>query len=106
MVLDASVVVKWFLTEERTAAAESLRDAGTSFVAPSFILLEVYHALWTAVRRGKLPATELAAAQSALPLAFERLVPAVDLFNAAAALARTVDHPMTASMSSSHCATG
>jgi predicted nucleic acid-binding protein len=54
-VIDASVVVKWFLPEPHWEAAARLRfSPALSLEAPDLLLLEVANALWKQVTRGNL----------------------------------------------------
>jgi len=55
-VLDASVVVKWFLDEEDSEAARSLRGADLAVSAPHLLFLEVANVFWKHVRKGALEA--------------------------------------------------
>jgi predicted nucleic acid-binding protein len=54
VVLDASVVVKWFLDEEGSEAARALRSADLAVSAPHLLLLEVANVFWRHVRKGAL----------------------------------------------------
>ena len=58
VVVDASVVVKWLITEEDSpialAALKSWRTEGTRLTAPYFMLAEVADVLHQHVRRGDL----------------------------------------------------
>jgi predicted nucleic acid-binding protein len=62
-VVDASVVVKWFLPENGHEAARRLRRPGFECHAPDLLLLEVSNVFWRHVVQGKL---ELAIAGQAL----------------------------------------
>jgi predicted nucleic acid-binding protein len=53
-VIDASVVVKWFLPEPDAEAARRLRRGDLECEAPDLLLLEVANALWKHVVRGAL----------------------------------------------------
>lgn len=53
-VLDASVIVKWYLDEPGSEAARSLQGASLTIAAPHLLLLEVGNVLWKHVRRGGL----------------------------------------------------
>jgi len=53
-VLDASVVVKWFLDEEGSEAARSLRSADLAVSAPHLLFLEVANVFWKHARKGAL----------------------------------------------------
>jgi predicted nucleic acid-binding protein len=58
VVLDASVVIKWFLPEIDREAALRLRDSGESFVAPDHLFAETANAVWKKVRRREITAGE------------------------------------------------
>lgn len=57
-VVDASLVVKWFIPEVHSDTARKWLDATHDFVAPDLILPEVANAIWKKVRRGELSADE------------------------------------------------
>lgn len=54
LVVDASVVVKWFIPEADSEAALRLRNGGERFIAPDHVFAEVANAIWKSVRRGDL----------------------------------------------------
>lgn len=60
LVVDASVAVKWIVTEEGSAEAVGLR--GMPLSAPDLIVAEVGNVLWRKVRRRELLAEEALAA--------------------------------------------
>jgi predicted nucleic acid-binding protein len=94
IVVDASVAVKWLIDEDRSAAAQDLRNIGGDLIAPSSVIFEVYHAVWDAARTGRTHAFELEQMQAIIPAFFQRLVPMATLFDEAADLARTLRHPI------------
>jgi predicted nucleic acid-binding protein len=53
-VLDASVVVKWFLDEVGSKAARALQSTHLEMAAPQFLVLELANVLWKHVRKGAL----------------------------------------------------
>jgi predicted nucleic acid-binding protein len=55
-VLDASVVVKWFLDEENSESARALQSQEIEISAPQFLLVEVANVLWKHVRKGEFEA--------------------------------------------------
>ena len=57
-VVDASIVLKWFLPEVDSPAARRLLDGGHQFVAPDLLFPEVGNAVWKRVRRQELTAEE------------------------------------------------
>ncbi|HYK02840.1 MAG TPA: type II toxin-antitoxin system VapC family toxin [Thermoanaerobaculia bacterium] len=58
VVVDASVVIKWFVRENGTEAALRLFDSGHQFVAPDLLFAEVANSIWKKTLRGELTATD------------------------------------------------
>ena len=54
LVVDASVVVKWFVPEVHTDAARRWLDAGHQFFAPDLLFAETTNTVWKKVRRSEL----------------------------------------------------
>lgn len=79
-VLDASVVVKWFLPEPDAEAARRLQGGILECEAPDLLLLEVSNVLWKYVVRGALEVEIAREAVEALSLAPIRLRKAESLF--------------------------
>ena len=52
--IDASVAVKWFVSEPRTEEAYLLRGRPIIRFAPSFLPVECANVLWKKVRRGEI----------------------------------------------------
>ncbi len=57
-VVDASVVIKWFVPEVHTAAARRWLEAPHEYVAPDLLFPEAGNAIWKKVRRGDLTTDE------------------------------------------------
>jgi predicted nucleic acid-binding protein len=57
-VVDASLVVKWFVPEVHSVAARKWLDASHDYIAPDLIFPEVGNALWKKVRKGELSPEE------------------------------------------------
>ena len=72
LVLDASVVVKWFVPEEKQPEAEELFLSTATLAAPRLIATEVGTALSKKVRLENLPAPE---ARASLAIWLEQLIP-------------------------------
>ena len=64
LVVDASVVVKWFVNEEGSDTAKILRDGDHQFFAPQLMAVEVGNTLWNKSRRGELKPLEAEALAS------------------------------------------
>lgn len=86
-VVDASVVIKWFVPEIHSEAARRLLDTTGSYVAPDLLFPELGNAIWKKVQREELSARqgrELAADVSAVAV---ETVPSRSLFEDAYAIA-------------------
>ncbi|HEX4966416.1 MAG TPA: type II toxin-antitoxin system VapC family toxin [Thermoanaerobaculia bacterium] len=68
-VVDASVVVKWFLPEPYAEAAARLKRPDLDLHAPELLVLEVSNALWKHSRRGALDPAVAQEAVEALAVA-------------------------------------
>ena len=58
-VVDASIVVKWLVTEEWSDESSRLLDAGPTLIAPELVFAEASNALWAMHRRGDLTRDDL-----------------------------------------------
>jgi predicted nucleic acid-binding protein len=93
-VVDASVAVKWLVTEAFSAQAARLLDEQLMLVAPELLFAEASNALWVMCRRGDITQADFAEAIGVLraaPVAIP--VPMRQLAAAAARLAVDLDHP-------------
>lgn len=94
-VIDASVAVKWFMTENGSDAAVRLLLADQPLMAPELIYTEVANALWAAVRRGDMTSDGLREAIDALTAGpVSTSVATKQLIGAAARLAVDLAHPV------------
>jgi predicted nucleic acid-binding protein len=57
-VVDASLVIKWFVPEMHSDAARRWLDASHDYVAPDLLFSEVGNVVWKKVRRTELEETE------------------------------------------------
>jgi predicted nucleic acid-binding protein len=71
LVIDANVVVKWFVDEDGSDEARALLTPDEPLIAPAHILGEVGEALLRSYRRGVTPRDQLDAAQIILVGAFQ-----------------------------------
>lgn len=58
VVVDESVVIKWFVPEAGSEAASRLLASEDRFEAPDFLFAEIANAIWTKVQRGQLTCAE------------------------------------------------
>ena len=65
-VVDASVVVKWLVTEAWSDESSRLLDAGLTLIAPELVFAEASNALWAMHRRGDLSRDDLSDATDLL----------------------------------------
>ena len=61
VVPDASVVIKWFVPEADSEAAQALLHGDHDFVAPDLLFAEVANTLWKKTQRGELSTDEAVA---------------------------------------------
>lgn len=106
LVIDASVVVKWFVAESgsdlalEVLAGRALDDAeGVSpesnvLIAPEFVLIEVANVFRRKCAAGEIVEGQAVEALRSLPLLFHRLVPAADIGEAALRIANRLNHPV------------
>ena len=95
LVVDASVALKWFLSEEPHGceALAILRD-GAPLIAPDFLIAEVCNAAWRSTRLGRISQAQLGEIAANLPHFFDALVNATGLAPRAVAIADQLDHPV------------
>lgn len=59
LVVDSSVVLKWFVEEPDRAQAVSLLDGDDHLIATALVLCEVTNALWRKARKGEATALQV-----------------------------------------------
>lgn len=91
LVLDASVVLKWYLREEGSDQALALLGSGRAFVAPDFLLDEVRAVLIRNVS-SRLSQSDLLLALADLEAAFSEIIPNTSLRDTALDIARQLSH--------------
>lgn len=94
VVVDASVVVKWFISEPLSDRALRLRDPSFDLCSPELLKLEVGSTLWKLARRGAIDSATLEHIARLLDRAPIRFVADASLAAAALGLARRLDHPI------------
>ncbi|MCI0459641.1 MAG: type II toxin-antitoxin system VapC family toxin [Gemmataceae bacterium] len=98
IVLDASVVVKWFVPEHGSAEAERLLTDPRKLFAPDLIRVEVAAALTRKVRLGEAPEPQIREHCANWPRMLAQgivtLTPAEHDYPEAVALALQLKHPM------------
>ena len=91
LVIDASVAVKWVVSEPGSELAEPLLDR--ALVAPDLLFAECANILWKKVRRGELTTEEAAVAAQTLEQADITVVSTKAYLGAATSIAIELDHP-------------
>jgi len=91
LVLDASVVVKWFVDEVHAQEARLLLEASTGYAAPDLIFAEVASTIWKKVKRNSLTHEAAREIVTDLTLIDIDTVPCSDLTREAYALATATD---------------
>jgi predicted nucleic acid-binding protein len=89
--IDSSVVLKWFVGEDDSAAALKLH--GQHWIAPDLIRLEVANALWKRALKGDMVPAQASAALTELELLVE-ILPSVGHQWRALEIALTMAHPV------------
>lgn len=92
-VVDASVALKWFVSEEGSTQAATLLAGLDALIAPDLIVAEVVNAAWRAVRAGGMSDVQHDRVAARLGAAFDELVPLGSLAPRAAVVSRSLDHP-------------
>lgn len=90
MVIDANVLVKWFVEEEGSDQARTLR--GRSLVAPDLIIVETANILWKKVRADGFDAADVGYALKLIQHSKIVLTPSLDLAQRAFEIGHVLDH--------------
>lgn len=92
LVVDSSVAIKWFVSEDDSEDALRLRDRHR-LVAPDLLIAECVNAFWKMARRGEMTAEEAVLACQGLRLTDVTLTEMMDLSVLAGTMAIAIDHP-------------
>ena len=94
LVVDASVAVKWVLPEIGSERAVAIRTTDEDLIAPSLACAEIGSAIWRAVLRGDLSGAEAREYLKVATAHYRRVIPLVELADAAIALAIRLRRPI------------
>lgn len=94
LIVDASVVIKWFVIEELRLEARRLQPALPRLAAPDFLLVELSNIAWKKARQGAMPMADAATVAPAVRRSGLRLLGTDPLIGQAFDLARELDHPI------------
>lgn len=78
IVVDASVAASWFLRERCSDLARTLLTSGHQLIAPDIISIETGHALFTAVRQGRLSASDFRSSLDRMRSIFAGRIPMLE----------------------------
>jgi predicted nucleic acid-binding protein len=94
LIVDASIVVKWFVGEEGSSDARALFEAGDEFIAPSLVVAEVGNAFRKKVRGNAITAEQAQTALQSLPKFLARYVDLDELVSRALEISLHLSHPI------------
>jgi len=93
-VVDASVVVKWFVDEPRHDLARELIDCGALLATPDLVILETANSVQKKVSCGQMDAEQARKAVATLGECFSDLIPFATLLPAALEMSLALRHPI------------
>lgn len=94
LVVDASVALKWYVSEADSEQALALLESGERLIAPDLVVAELCNGAWRLIRRGELSSEQLDIIARGAPNAFAVLHGSASLAVRAAAIALELDHPV------------
>lgn len=93
LVIDASVAIKWFVSEPDSDLAERILTSSVRLVAPQLLLLEIANGLWKNVLKKLISEDDATAALREAPSIIEFLHADQSLAAQALAMAMELEHP-------------
>lgn len=94
LVVDANVVIKWFIDENLRTQARHIFKYQLELTAPDLLLAEVANIAWKKVRQQEIDNDQARSIVAALSNYIPFLVPVSDLIDAATKLALELNHPV------------
>ena len=94
LIVDASVVIKWFVAEDLLDEADQLRPLIGELSAPEFLLVEIANIAWKKVRQGTLRPDDPSKIVGHLRRSGMQFAPTGMLLDSALQLALELDHPV------------
>lgn len=92
LVIDTSVIVKWFVRETGHEEALSLLETRDTLCCPDFALVEAANVLWRKTRGGEVSEGQAQESIRQLPGFFDSVVPAAELLDGGFELAKLLSH--------------
>jgi predicted nucleic acid-binding protein len=93
-VVDASVVVKWFVDEDHHEQARDILRADDTLLAPDLIVLEITNVVWKKTMRGEIDRAQAAIIASAILQGEPQLHPSTEFSERALEMALSLNHPI------------
>jgi predicted nucleic acid-binding protein len=94
LIVDASVAVKWFFDEERSAAARAILDEDIALFAPELIIAEIGNATWKRRIKGLIENADATFIIERIPALITNLVTLSELAKEAIRISMTLPHPI------------
>jgi len=93
VVIDASVIIKWFIREDLYDEGQRLLEREDQFAAPDIVVPEVVNILWKKTQRGELVHSEADAILALVLGARLSLIASSELARRSLAIAVSLGHP-------------
>jgi predicted nucleic acid-binding protein len=93
-VVDASVVVKWFVAEDLHEQARDLLRADDTLLAPDLIILEITNTIWKKTMRREIDRPQAAIIAAAVLQGEPQLYPSTEFSERALEMALSLNHPI------------
>jgi predicted nucleic acid-binding protein len=95
LIIDASVVLKWYLADEPHGEnARAILSTGDALLAPDLVVPEVCNAAWLGVRAARLTQSQAEEIARSVPRFFSALISSAALAERAVMIAGELDHPV------------
>jgi predicted nucleic acid-binding protein len=91
-VVDASVAIKWFVTEDLHEHALTLFDQPETLIAPDLICLEIANVAWKKAKRGQISPDQAQFIEQANKRCIQHIYPSSEFSERALSIALHIDH--------------
>ena len=92
-VVDANVVVKWFVEEDHHEQARDLLRSDDTLLAPDLMVLEITNVVWKKTVRGEIDHAQAAIIAAAIRQGEPQLYPSTEFSERALEMALSLNHP-------------
>ncbi len=93
-VVDANVVVKWFVEEDHHEQARDLLRSDDTLLAPDLMVLEITNVVWGKTVRGEIDHAQAAIIAAAIRQGEPQLYPSTEFSERALEMALSLNHPI------------